>query len=609
MKTSTLAITSIMLWTLAGNSQEPLGKASGSSSVLAAVAPSFSSQSGKLLPEYRLNADAWPVCRVMVGPGWARVTRGGKVSFHRGSCRVILEGLPAWVDTSLLQAKTGDGALLLGVRGSWVETPYIPDEAVKAEERELADLDLRITEAGDRLRALSDQADYLTAFRPVLAVPETGKDGKMLPQTAENIREISEYLAEARLRIVSQQAETTREMEHLRQELKERREQLEKTRIHPPVRKTEILIDLRGENETGTDIEVTYLIAGASWYPEHALLLNGTSSGGELRRQAVVQQATGEIWEDCPVTATAVLPLEPLTLEDIVPSPLAGQPPNEQSNAFLLPGLKLNPEVTERLSRIHALWRNQESDNAETRAAIQRVCENLEQMRQILAEMPDSGTWPACAGQSPVRLPPDGVEVTVPGRTFPLETRLSYVVAPSVTPTPNGILRLTNPGSETLPPGWLVCSRDGHLTARSRMNGMQPGEHLDIPIGPTEGLEVSKVLSIQDSRLDILGAARQLTVAYAIRITGSAIDPVRIHLAEPLPACADPRIRMALGNTEPRAILNEKGILEWTFDLQPGTPANVSYSYTADYPGTDIPPALKALENHILNSREAKPGS
>ena len=241
----------------------------------------------------------------------ARVRRRGRVSLP-GSSAVAVVRLPdlpgaVWTDTVRVSAS---GARVLRVEARPVERER---RTIEQASRLLDELD----EVNDRLAALADvsaldewELGQLGRLTPAAPVPEEKREGrKALVADAGSWTRALDFLAGRGQSARGRLARATDD----RRPLEERRDRLraEVARLNQggfSERLVEVVAVLEGGGGAAVELELEYFVPGARWRPAYDLHFAPARGQLRLETAALVEQATGEDWNDVTLSLSTAMP-------------------------------------------------------------------------------------------------------------------------------------------------------------------------------------------------------------------------------------------------------------------------------------------------------------
>ncbi|MCK5805734.1 MAG: mucoidy inhibitor MuiA family protein, partial [Lentisphaeria bacterium] len=496
---------------------------------------------------------------VTVYPGIARVTRMGSVSVTPGSVSCVLRGLPAWVDPTDIHAHVGPGdqVRLLSVRAEAVSKPGATKKELEAAEEMLAELkrqleDAKATIAG-QLEAIATERAYLDDLMPWYKdrLPE---ESKTRPITAAELKEVNDYLSQARLALVQKKDELnhgTREVEKM---IRDQEKALEELRQKTNVETVEILVDLMATIAGAAQVQISYLVAGATWCPEHIIPRDGVGRSVTVQTQAIVRQATGETWPAVPMTLSTSHPLlysaAPVLREWAIGGPMKNM---SAADAIFPQAMRLDKAYGTRLDTLLKRWRESTSREDDGKAAVERVLVGQSQATRLLRQLSVRGASPEFSAQGPVSCDSDGhATIAVLAQTeLPCVSVVRLI--PALSPKGFETLNLTNNTEQPLLPGAVAIFREGQLIGRTTVPFAGLGEEVAVSLGRTQTITATRRLDLAATTTTVLSTRTRQTIAYTITVTNTSKADVQAEVLDQLPVSKSKDVTIRLVRTEPRA--------------------------------------------------------
>jgi len=556
--------------------------------------------SGALLPIASAQAAdlATKITDAVVYASAARVTRQGQFQAVAGANRATLGGLPAWVDVDSVRARIegGNGARVLAVRSRVTsDDAYTEDELRKAEGAVDAARDaVEMTKA--ETTALQADLEHLNKLMP-WQLQKLPREAAERPVSAAELKDINDYLAIAKLENVKKSYDLKKQLREQEETLKRAEEELKKLADHPKKSTTEITVDVSAGQAGPVTVAVSYLISGASWYPEHTIVAPGTGGAVAMRSQGVVQQATGEDWENVAVRLSAMHPFAGETTPQLGAWQVEPVVPCQAPDAC---GLRTEGGYSVRLATLDQTWQSSMPRDDDQKEALQRVQANRGRAAAVLRETQLRGATVEIPVSTRISVKGDGEPVVAPVGEENLQIERRFRAVPAVSPNVFEVGRLRNTTALPLLPGPVNLLSGTQLAGQRRMGFADLQERFDIELGSAATVSAQRRLDLANCSIGKLGTRTRLTAAYRIRLanTSKAAD-AKVELLDQLPVASGKGVQVELLSIEPRAEIAPNGVAEWELVIPAGQTKEVSFSFQIEYP-TDQPPALaRAIANRI----------
>ncbi len=513
----------------------------------------------------RAGDDPAPVDSVVVFADRAEVTRVAPATCRQGSAKVTFPLLPVSLDERTLRADASGRAEVIGTSSRVVPLEEDRDERVAKVQKE-------IEAVGDQIRELQDSANGYRE-RDGLMNSFGGYFMTLINEQVRNPRPETRKWAQVLDRMKNSRLDSARAQAELNQKVRKLQRKLERLQrklanLQPrrmaEARRVEVSVDCHGEPRTR--VKLSYVVPSATWHPEYDLRFVPKNQGkvgrgrAELTVAAVVQQSTGEDWEN----ARLILSTSKPRLGSEAPYPAA-------------------------------LWIN--GHKAGEKKVLVATMERREQLR--------GPAGAAAAGPQAVQLEDKGqsfalrmprrVTVRADGRPYwmpvdvasgPAESKL--VCIPKMRPFVYQVVQLKNPAAYPLLDGRIHTYRAGSYVGDTHLKYKAPGEPMELSLGIDEEIKVErKDLAAKDRSPGFLSRTKHLEQAYRILLENRASSRQRVEVRENIPVSKteDVEVELVKKKTTPGFTLDRhRGFVAWRVSLARGQEKYVDLAYTVHLP-------------------------
>lgn len=513
----------------------------------------------------RAVEDPAPVDSVVVFADRAEVTRVAPAACKAGSAKVTFPLLPTTLDERTLRAGASGRAEVIGTSSRVVPLDEDRDERV-------AEVQKEIEGVHDQIRALQDSAygyrerdalmnaygNYFTTLvneQVRNTRPETGKWAQVLDRMKKSRLDS----ARTQTDLNTQVRKLQRKLERLQRKLAN----LQPRRV-AEARQVEVSVECRGEQRPG--VTLSYVVPGATWHPEYDLRFVPKNQGkvgrgrAELTVAAVVQQSTGEDWENARLTLSTSKP----RLGSEAPYPAA-------------------------------LWIN--GHKAGDKKVLVATMERREQLRgpagatgegPQAVELEDQGQSFALRMPRRVTVRADGRPYWMPVDVASGRAESKLVCIPKMRPFVYQVVQLKNPAAYPLLSGRIHTYRAGSYVGDTHLEYKAPGEPMELSLGLDEEIKVErKDLAAKDRSPGFLSKTKHLEQAYRIILENRAGSRQRVEVRENIPVSKteDVEVELVKQKTTPGFTLDtHRGFIAWKVSLARGQEKYVDLSYTVHLP-------------------------
>ena len=541
------------------------------------------------------------ITHVTVYPGWARVQRTGKLQLEPGRTTVRLAGLPAWLDTQSVQTQVNglEGAELVAARARAVTAPAHTEEALKQAEADVAGALDAVADAATEVEALKAEMDYLTKLMP-WRLEKLPIESTTRPVTAAELKEVNDYLTQARLANLTKSAELNRKMRQLQDALKAKEETLAEMKQRPALESMDVLVVLQAPAAGPAELEVSYLVAGASWYPEHVLSLDNGGKDASFRTLGMVQQATGEDWAEVALVLSASHPFAAQATPVLATWHIAGALKSGAPAPEVLP---FTSRVTDaygaRLLALTQTWREIGSRDEETAKAVKQVEANRALAAEALRQASARGTAVELLADGRFSAPGDGEQAVASCKSEALTLARRYRVVPAVSDTAFAIGVGRNTTSFPWLPGAVNLHQGTRIVGAHALDLVGLNETFEIELGPTSALKVERRLQKEQSRSAQVGAKTRLTLSYTIRVKNDLPTAAELEVRDQIPVGDGKTLAVELLTTSPRAEIGQDGVILWKTTLAANQTTELAFGVQLVYPKGAGGAGVRALERQV----------
>ena len=264
----------------------------------------------------------------------AMITRTAHVNLLIGENQFLLTDLTTDIkDETVRISASGSGEIkILDVKVERKFTPEIRKEDIKELQKQIDDLKSEMQVATDQIAIYDSKKGFIESLKAesvkyanqkILLSTNSSKDWNDLLKFIEtNLNEIY-----SGIRIQSQKRS------EIDQKIKALQLTINNSQGVEPKNYKEIQIKVEAEKSAKADLNVSYVVNSASWYPIYDARVDTKSEEAEITLFGMVQQSTGEDWNDIKLTFSTADPLSIKTLPKLNPWFLDLNPQYYNSNS------------------------------------------------------------------------------------------------------------------------------------------------------------------------------------------------------------------------------------------------------------------------------------
>ncbi len=465
-----------------------------------------------------------PVEQVVVFSDRAEVTRKASARCSGGTQEVTFAGLPTTMDARTLRATANRPAVVEGLTHRVVAVEESTDhrraklekqrdallDELKVLQDESAELSERAANArgyGGYLRGILEED--LRNTRPSIALWKKGLD--FLADEDLSSRE-------AVLKKSIEQRALTRRIDQVNRTL---------STLHstPSREAVAVTVALKCSGANQGVVRLSYVLPGATWHPEYDVRFFTKNKSGigkgraELTVSAVVQQATGEDWENVQLILSTAKPK--LGAEAPMPAPLwiNGQDAGDD---------KVMVQGQERREKL-------------------RASSGANQGGPASADLDDGGKSFTLKLPHRVTVRADGRPYWMPVDQTRAKAEAKLVAIPKVSPYVYRTLTFENPASYPLMAGKLHSFRGQSFMGTTPLSYTAPGAPMEVSLGIDGNFDVKReVMHKQDRKPSLFQGSRRFERHYRVRVFNQSRTRSTVHVRENIPVSKDKNITVKL---------------------------------------------------------------
>jgi uncharacterized protein (TIGR02231 family) len=517
-----------------------------------------------------------PITAVTVFVDRARILRRGSIRLTPGEHLLTLSHLPATIEEdSVRAAGRGANVRILGVETKQEFVTQPPEAAV-------AELRAQLESLQDRDRSLTDEDSAQAARLEFLkTLRESG--GATLTRglasgrtTIDTVNALAQYLTLDMTTVQERRRELAQQRRELAREIEAARRRLEQVQHVYPSQRCQIEVAVEVSAETEFELEVTYIVQGASWEPMYDIRL--IESAVTVSYLALVRQQSSEDWPAVQLSLSTARPAVTATIPELTPWYLDIPRP--------LPPPTPAPMMARMRMEESAKMTMPSGGMAADYAAADEAMETAVMAAPIAsAAIEQAGASVTYRVARPVAIPSDGSPHRTLVTTLDLGAKLDYVTAPKLAEEAYLRAKVKNTSEFALLPGTAAIFHDADFVGKTWLETVAPNEEFDVQLGVDDRLKVKRELVRRAVDKTLIGNTRRIQFAYKITLTSLLTAPTRVTVFDQLPVGRHESIKVKLQDTQPRpAEQSDLNILKWELTLDPQRKLDLAFAYTVEHP-------------------------
>ncbi len=519
----------------------------------------------------------------------ALVTRTAQVKCSPGTNEFAFEGLPSEIDDNSLRVKA-DAGTVCGVR---VERVFLE----RAEAEELRGLQDEVQALLDQQQAFTDEVSVLDTEQEFLEslrmeAPQNIKrslaSGTFKLPDVEGTGALLEILVKRLSANRARRREIDVGLRELSPKLDAKQRELTDKQATGRLEEKKVSVVLESEDGSECDLHLSYLLPGAMWFPSYDL--RAKPDGGKLKvaYYAIIQQATGEDWEDAKLTLGASRPAQATHQPRLTPWLLG-----DTAVPFEAPGMPSDANLSQAEAPAQAEESYQQGVQIEAqfakrgkkmKKAHEKLLRNVERVYRVMHAVAARGTSLAFTVPGRASIPTDGKPHRVVLTTADLDLGVEYSAVPDLSLATYITGKAVNTSGLPLLGGEANVYINGDLVGKSTLDFVAPGEEAGFCLGIEESLKVTRSIDGKQSSLRSFGKRQRFEIACSVKLENFKQHRASVRITEALPESQDSDIRVKISIMSPKPVKTQRGITEWLVDVPPEGQETINFAYSIDYP-------------------------
>jgi uncharacterized protein (TIGR02231 family) len=510
------------------------------------------------------------IIKVTVYTDRALITRQGNIQLNGTETQLVIEKLPITMDPESIRVSgRGQAAVkILGVNSERRRFTQPVNDKIAEVTAQIEALTVEQQQIQTQMATAQMQSDFVLGLQQ--KTEETFSNGLAkqkvsLVETLGFIDTIGQKFTEYSTAIANHR----QQLQELEKQLQVYRSRLKSFSNPQATESYQIVVDIESDAAGQFQLEVSYVVARASWQPLYDLRIDTTSRQLQLTYLAEINQRTGEDWMNVALTLSTAQPglgtlppqLNPWYVD--WPQPVAGQESlRRRSPAPASAGLMQMAE-------------DAYCSVEEEEIAAENVVATTNRQGGVV-------TFQLAGGGN---IPNDGSphKATIFRQEFPYQ--LNHMAMPGLVSFTYLRAQVQNPSDgATLLPGIANIFRDEIFVGKTNLENIAPGQDFLLNLGIDESIRIYRQLVERQVEKKFLGSNRRIVYAYRMRLHNLQSQAVKLQLADRIPHSRSEKIKIKLLKTNPATSLGELGRLDWELDLAAQQQLEVYYQFSIEHP-------------------------
>jgi uncharacterized protein (TIGR02231 family) len=488
----------------------------------------------------------------------AQVTRAAKTRIEAGKTTLILGGLTSNLDPQSIQV-TGRGSFVL--LGTSHQQNFLNElnqpKAIKALKDSLAFFQKEIGSINVQKEILNKEEQMMLSNQKIGGANQNLTAAE-LKAMADFYRTRLNEIAVLRTKYDEKISKLNDRQQKLQLQLNSQNELFNRNT-------SEIVISVSAETITAVELEVSYVVANANWFPVYDLRAVNTKQPIQLNYKANVQQSTGEDWRNVH-----------LKLSTTNPS-LGGLKPelNPWYLNFYQPQTPIGRALMGRVAGIQisstpAAEMKYEAEDSET---IDNYTTTIQ--TSLATEFDISLPYSVASSSKPT---------LVDIRKYDVKADYLYASAPKLDNDAFLLAKVTGWEEYNLLPGEANIFFEGTFVGKSYIDPTSVKDTLSVSLGRDKRIVVKREKLKDLTSRNFIGSTKKETYAYEVTVRNTKSESIKIVLEDQIPVSQNTQIEVNMLENVGAKFNKDSGKLSWEMELKPNETRKLTYKFEVKYP-------------------------
>jgi uncharacterized protein (TIGR02231 family) len=530
-----------------------------------------------------------PIKEVTVYADCALVTRRGSIQLETGQHELRINNLPQFFRDSLRAAGQGpQGMRILNADITTAFYSHAPEAELQTLQDELEQLQQQRHLLQARQGTLQERRQWLHTLGEQSRDFAKGlAQGQMKPQ---DCADFFSFMADQSLQDTKASLELEKQIRQMQLEIDVKQRQLSAKQGTGLPDRLAATITLELPTAGEVSLEISYRVDKASWHPQYdvRVQMNDEQNRGEVELiyMGMVQQATGERWENVALALSTARPSLAGVLPELQPWYL---------KAYMPPPPPPTPYATPQTANMPAFGAMKTmAQTAPNHRLDEDTLTSMDAMARVPIAAKFATTTVERTGTALVfRV---GHAVDIPSDNSPHKTTIArdelpcefdYVSAPVLEENAHLRATITNTTERVLLTGNASIFLGSEYVGTTKVKMTAPNEQFQIFLGIDDALKIKRepIERAVDKGNLLQNDLRRSTYAYLITVHNYAATPRKIVIQDHLPVPQHERIKVKVLQIQPQPAEHTKlELLTWKFTLPADGEQKIEYRFVVEHP-------------------------
>ncbi len=488
----------------------------------------------------------------------AQVTRSATLTLAAGNHNLVFPYLPQELQANSVQFKSDKQLAIISIstRNNFLSEENLPERLVKLQDR--------LEELSRELQLISAGEESLTAEQNmILANQKIGGEQAVLnvQQLSQVASFFSRRIKEIKLELIElagKKKKLSEERNRVQRQLQEERQAFNKLT-------SQVWVNVEVPRTTNFRFDLTYQVSSVSWYSTYDARVNELDQPVELTHKAVINQQSGEDWNDVDLTLATGNPTQGAQVPYMNPWYV-----NFNNSEYYLDIRGSRGSVDTRNANV--AFEADAVQIAEPGATYPQfnVSQNLTQQEYTVNRRQNiaSSTSPA----------------TVVLRELQLPAKYEYHAKPRLDKDAFLIAKVYNWEQFDLLPGEVSLFNNNTYVGKAALNTANPDDTLQLSLGRDQNVVVERTRIYSKQEKSLFGTKKTDNYTWKIEVRNTKKSSINLVLRDQIPVSQNEDIEVKVNELSGGKLEPKSGIIKWRLSLPPSEKKTQVISYQITYP-------------------------
>jgi len=511
---------------------------------------------------------------VVVYPDSALITREGSLQVKQGVCKAVFSDIiPEFDENSIKVSAKGDAsAKIYGAQVKTVFLEEVPSQDIEQLKKQIMDLQDSVKQLNDAKAVLLDERKFLDSIR-LFSGDQISKDLVTKIPSTQDMDSTLKYLSAKLKENYSAIMDTDIKIREASKKIDALNRQLAEIIGNAKKQSRSVIIELEVLKAGNLELTVSYLVRGAWWQPIYDARAAFDKGEVEFMVYGIVNQKTGEEWQDVDITLSTAKPTLGGTMSEPYSwtlSPIKPVVYRESKSGFGMQKAMVAYEVSAQSSGMGGY--------EEAPAPVTTV---EEKGIAINYKLPLKATVKSDGSDHKLSIISQVLKADFEYSSYPRTSELAYLRS-----------HVKNDPKLQLLSGNVNIFLEGDFVGSSSIDNIGPGEEFDLYLGADENVKVKRELLEKKADETLIGnipsTTKRTKFRYKITVENYKSKKIKMQLYDSMPVSQDDRIKVKMDDMniapDQKDWEDKKGVYVWKLELEPKGKKEILFGFTIDHP-------------------------